>query len=166
MYRALGHLSAAAKYLVVRFGLHPLLYRSVRTISTGEMRKVLLARALGTRPRLLVLDNAFDGLDAPSRASLAELVSMTITGFGRLLVQGVDASATAHTQVLLLTAPKKSCRRCRRFRRSPHPASFSPATAAVATPPLCSPRRSAARRRARHPRPARRLLGGCAVDAV
>ena len=103
VYRALGHLSAAAKYLVVRFGLHPLLYRSVRTISTGEMRKVLLARALGTRPRLLVLDNAFDGLDAPSRASLAELVSMTITGFGQLLVQGVDASATAHTQVLLLT---------------------------------------------------------------
>ena len=103
MYRALGHLSAAAKYLVVRFGLRPLLYRSVRTISTGEMRKVLLARALGTRPRLLVLDNAFDGLDAPSRASLAELVSMTITGFGQLQVQGVDASATAHTQVLLLT---------------------------------------------------------------
>ena len=70
VYKALGYggtLSAAAKYLTVRFGLHPLLYRPVRSISTGEIRKVLLARALATRPSLLVLDNAFDGLDGPSR---------------------------------------------------------------------------------------------------
>ena len=106
VYRALsygGTLSAATKFLVVRFGLHPLLYRPVRSISTGEIRKVLLARTLGTRPQLLVLDNAFDGLDVPSRETLKELISHTLLGFGQLLVQGVDASATARTQVLLLT---------------------------------------------------------------
>ena len=103
VYKALGHLNAATKFLVVRFGLHPLLYRPVRSISTGEIRKVLLARTLGTRPQLLVLDNAFDGLDVPSRETLKTLISQTLRGFGQLLVQGVDASATAHTQVLLLT---------------------------------------------------------------
>ena len=106
VYKALGYggsLSAAAKYLVVRFGLHPLLYRPVRSISTGEIRKVLLARALATRPSLLVLDNAFDGLDGPSREVLKQLIGHTLRGFGQLLVQGIDASATAHTQVLLLT---------------------------------------------------------------
>ena len=103
VYKALGHLNAATKFLVVRFGLHPLLYRPVRSISTGEIRKVLLARTLGTRPELLVLDNAFDGLDVPSRETLKTLISQTLRGFGQLLVQGVDASATAHTQVLLLT---------------------------------------------------------------
>ena len=63
-----GTLSAAARFLVVRFGLHPLLYRPVGAISTGEIRKVLLARALSKRPQLLLLDNAFDGLDVPSRS--------------------------------------------------------------------------------------------------
>jgi molybdate transport system ATP-binding protein len=89
--------------LVVRFGLHPLLYRQVGSLSTGEIRKVLLARALSRRPALLILDNAFDGLDVPSRAALAELISQTLRGFGQLLVQGIDAKATAHTQVLMLT---------------------------------------------------------------
>ena len=108
MYRALGQPpgttpSKAAKFLIVRFGLHPLLYRPVTAISTGEIRKVLLARALATRPSLLVLDNAFDGLDVSSRAVLAELLSATLKGFSNLLVQGIDASATAHTQVLLIT---------------------------------------------------------------
>ena len=108
VYRALGvppgaTPSRAAKFLIVRFGLHGLLYRPVTAISTGEIRKVLLARALSTRPSLLVLDNAFDGLDVPSRAALAELISTTLKGFRQLLVQGVDATAAAHTQVLLIT---------------------------------------------------------------
>ena len=108
VYRCLGMPpgatpSKACKFLIVRFGLHPLLYRPVSALSTGEIRKVLLARALATRPSLLVLDNAFDGLDVPSRAALADLLSMTLRGFSELLVQGVEASATAHTQVLLVT---------------------------------------------------------------
>ena len=97
VYQALctrAHLSAAAKFLIVRFGLYHLLYRPVSAISTGEIRKVLLARALSTRPRLLILDNAFDGLDVDSRRALAELISTTLRGFSPLLVQGVDSSAT------------------------------------------------------------------------
>ena len=93
----------ACKFLIVRFGLYPLLYQPVTAISTGEIRKVLLARALSTRPSLLVLDNAFDGLDAPSRTALKELITTTLKGFSQLLVQGIDASATARAQVLLIT---------------------------------------------------------------
>ena len=55
------------------------------------------------RSQLLALVNASDGLDVPSRETLKELISHTLLGFGQLLVQGVDASATARTQVLLLT---------------------------------------------------------------
>jgi molybdate transport system ATP-binding protein len=97
-------LSKAAQFLVVRFGLYGLLTRDVHTLSTGEIRKVLLIRALSTRPKLLILDNAFDGLDVSSRQSLADLVSKTLKGFrADILVQGVDAKQTAHTQVLLAT---------------------------------------------------------------
>lgn len=103
VYRSLGALGPAARYLIVRFGLHPILYRPVSSISSGEIKKVLLVRALASRPELLVLDNAFDGLDVPSREALKELVSQTLRGFSQILVQGVDASAAARTQVLLLT---------------------------------------------------------------
>ena len=99
-----GNLNKAAQFLVVRFSLYPLLQRDVSTLSTGEIRKVLLIRALSSRPRLLVLDNAFDGLDVPSRDVLKELVSKTLTGFTQdILVQAVSSKATAHTQVLLAT---------------------------------------------------------------
>lgn len=36
-------------------------------LSTGEIRKVLVAATLSQSPRVLVLDKPFDGLDAPSR---------------------------------------------------------------------------------------------------
>jgi len=101
-----GHakLNPAARFLVIRFGLYPLLHRPVDTLSTGEIRKVLLAKALSTKPSLLILDHAFDGLDAPSRNILQELVSKTIRGFTNdLLVQGVNSKDTGgQTQVMLM----------------------------------------------------------------
>lgn len=99
-----GKLNPAAQFLVVRFGLYPLMHRTVETLSTGEIRKVLLIRALSQRPKLLVLDNAFDGLDSPSREILKDLVSRTLRGFKQdILVQGVSSKATAQTQIVLMT---------------------------------------------------------------
>jgi molybdate transport system ATP-binding protein len=99
-----GKLNPAAQFLVVRFGLYPLLHRTVDTLSTGEIRKVLLIRSLSQRPKLLVLDNAFDGLDVPSRDILKDLVSRTLRGFTQdILVQGVSSKATARTQIVLMT---------------------------------------------------------------
>ena len=107
VYQALaqGNLNKAAQFLVVRFGLYPLLHQDVRTLSNGQIKKVLIVRALSLRPRLLILDNAFDGLDVPSRDVLKQLVSKTLQGFAadNILVQSVSAKNTAHTQVLLLT---------------------------------------------------------------
>jgi len=99
-----GRLNPAARFLVIRFGLYPMLHRTVDTLSTGEIRKVLLARALSTKPSLLILDHAFDGLDGPSRKILRELVSKTIRGFTNdLLVQGVSSKDTADkTQVVMM----------------------------------------------------------------
>ncbi|MFW6333175.1 MAG: ATP-binding cassette domain-containing protein [Thermodesulfobacteriota bacterium] len=51
-----------------------LLDRPYRVISTGEMRKALIARAVLKSPRLLILDEPFDGLDVPSRNRLSGAV--------------------------------------------------------------------------------------------
>ena len=110
VYRALipgggNRLSDTAKFLSVRLGMFPLLNRHVSTLSTGQVRRVLLVRALVSRPNLLVLDNAYDGLDVEGRAGLRDIIERVLRGFRMdILVQGVgDARDAARTQVLLLT---------------------------------------------------------------
>jgi len=50
--------------LVGLFRLESLLDRGFRKLSTGESRKVLYARALCSKPELLVVDGPFEGLDS------------------------------------------------------------------------------------------------------
>lgn len=55
-----------------RFGIDHLQKRSSRKLSGGEAQRVSLARAFSLQPELLLLDEPFSALDAPSRASLLE----------------------------------------------------------------------------------------------
>lgn len=55
-----------AQTLIDKLGLRSLMDRAFRKLSTGETRKVMLIRALTSRPDLLVLDEPFDGLDQDS----------------------------------------------------------------------------------------------------
>jgi len=64
-----------------------LLDRSFACLSSGEIRKVLLARALVDRPQLLVLDEPYEGLDAAAGESLSRLLPRLIqNGTGIVLV--------------------------------------------------------------------------------
>lgn len=49
--------------IIVRFGLYAVWDRPVKVLSTGELRKTMLARALARKPKILLLDKPFDGLD-------------------------------------------------------------------------------------------------------
>ena len=51
-----------------------LLDREIRVLSTGEMRKVQMARILLDSPDILILDEPFDGLDESSRIELAQII--------------------------------------------------------------------------------------------
>ncbi len=75
--------------LVRRLGIDYLQDRPMRHLSTGEMRKVLIARALMKAPRLLVLDEPFGGIDAASRGELTGL-------FEELIAEGVQLVLITH----------------------------------------------------------------------
>ena len=69
---------AAARRALARFALTHLRSRRLRELSYGQMRRVLFARAWVNEPRLLLLDEPFAGVDAPTRHCVAALHS----GFG------------------------------------------------------------------------------------
>ncbi|MBI3875718.1 MAG: ATP-binding cassette domain-containing protein [Verrucomicrobia bacterium] len=56
--------------LLEQLGIPALRRRDVQQLSQGELRRVLIARALANAPRVLVLDEFCDGLDAVTRRSL------------------------------------------------------------------------------------------------
>ena len=61
--------------LLEKFELHYLLDRAFRALSTGETRKVLLIKAIASKPTLLILDEPFDGLDAATMAMMEQYFS-------------------------------------------------------------------------------------------
>ena len=56
------------------FHLEPLLHEYVISLSSGELRKFQLTKTLFARPKLLIMDNPFIGLDAETRDQLKELL--------------------------------------------------------------------------------------------
>ncbi len=66
--------------------IEPLLQKNITSLSTGEMRKTLIARALIKAPKLLILDEPFDGLDETARRSLAASINHLMTGSVRVIL--------------------------------------------------------------------------------
>ena len=67
--------------------LQVLLDKPLMAVSTGEMSRILLARELIRRPKMLILDEPFEGLDAPGRRELtAMLDGLAVSGLPMMLV--------------------------------------------------------------------------------
>lgn len=86
---------ATALAAIKLVGVQDLLSRDVQTLSTGELRKVLVTRALVGQPRVLVCDEICDGLDRSARASL-------LAALERLARQGTQLLYTTHREEELL----------------------------------------------------------------
>lgn len=67
------------------FGLEHLMDKYIILLSSGELRKVQLAKTLLSSPRVLIIDNPFIGLDAGTRDGLKEMLK-TIAADGTLQI--------------------------------------------------------------------------------
>ncbi len=97
---------ARAVELLGQAGLAGLTRRAYGTLSQGEQKKVLIARALMARPGLLVLDEPCEGLDMASKARfLADLARIAAAGDAPatiMVTHHVDEILPFFTDVLAL----------------------------------------------------------------
>jgi manganese/iron transport system ATP-binding protein len=70
-------------------GLAPLAKSRFGLLSGGQQQRGLLARALAANPRMLLLDEPFNGLDQPNRDALVETIRV-------LKREGVTVLLTTH----------------------------------------------------------------------
>jgi tungstate transport system ATP-binding protein len=77
-----------ARIWLERFGLAHVADRQARRLSGGEAARVALARAFATEPVLLLLDEPFSALDAPTRTSVLPSLRQRLyeTGTAAILV--------------------------------------------------------------------------------
>ena len=74
-----------ARVVLCRLGLLDFLDLPLRTLSYGQVRRVLFARALVLRPRLLLLDEALAGIDEETRGSLREQIERFVAAGGSVV---------------------------------------------------------------------------------
>jgi molybdate transport system ATP-binding protein len=102
----------AIQMLARRLQITPLLPRRFLTLSYGERRLVLLARALASRPRLLLMDELLNGLDAERHATALRFLATTRRSRlpWILSVHRPQDVPTSATHVLILEAGKVAYR--------------------------------------------------------
>jgi manganese/iron transport system ATP-binding protein len=75
--------------LLSQLELEPLANRPLATLSYGQARRALIGRALAVEPRVLLLDEPWEGLDAP----MAELLNRTLE---RVAASGAQLVCASH----------------------------------------------------------------------
>ena len=128
LYRRLGALRpvgrdgrATVDRALERVGLASFAGRLFGELSGGQQQRGILARALVSAPRLLLLDEPFNGLDRENRDTLLSLVR-ELSAEGRTVLvstHDLEIAQRACTHVLLLAAGHEP-------EQPGHPASFGP----------------------------------------
>jgi len=84
-----------AAALLDRFGMTAFAHTPLHTFSRGMLQRVILSRALLPRPRFLILDEPYAGLDADGTSALNALLRDAVSGGAAALLVGHDPERAA-----------------------------------------------------------------------
>ena len=95
-----------ARSLVERLDVRPPeLNRQVMTLSGGNQQKVVLAKSLGTSPRVLILDEPTAGIDVPSKSEIDRLIgALAQNGVAVLLISSELTEVISASDRILVVA--------------------------------------------------------------
>ena len=94
--KAFKKLLATTVKLVIFVGLLEMRHAHAKALSTGQRMRLEMARAMGTRPRLLLMDEVTGGVDQRSIPGLIDLVS-------RLRKEGMTLIVIEHNMQVLMS---------------------------------------------------------------
>lgn len=110
---------SAARRWLARLGLRGLGQRRARELSYGQLRRALVARALVTERQLLLLDEPFDGLDAPARELVAAHVAAAVQrGTQVVLATHHSGDVPAYVTRRLMLPVRDALAHCRQVRQA------------------------------------------------
>lgn len=87
--RTAGELIGDSEYshnIIESLGIVHLTNKPFKVLSTGQVRKVLLAKAIAAKPQLLILDEPFAGLDIASQHLLSQTLTQLIDDGQHLII--------------------------------------------------------------------------------
>lgn len=79
--------------VVIQCGITKILHRGLKYLSTGEIRRTILAKTLASPAEILILDEPFDGLDTRTREELARIIEEIAADTARTLIIVQDREA-------------------------------------------------------------------------
>lgn len=98
---------AAVAACASHFGLDPLLERTAGTYSTGERRRLVIARAFVGRPPVLVMDEPLEDLDNDGRDAVSSAARTWTEGGGTVLFAAPsEADVPPHDDVIRIERPR------------------------------------------------------------
>lgn len=91
--------------LISELGLEALLVRGIRFLSSGQLRRVMIARALLLKPLILILDSPLDSIDAASVTAIQKTLANWL-GPDKALIElsrSIDLSVPGCTHMALIS---------------------------------------------------------------